>query len=108
MLEESETLHDEEDIVLDPYPKQLAEDAAPDRMDVDGASPKCKKSNDTRKTILSRPQEYKRQFDAVNTLRNSQPTRLAGASRLKHIQPFAYLPWVDIIHVLLDCGAPDG
>ena len=76
---------EEEDVGPDPDP-DLTPDDAPDCMDVDEpdetnkSSPNSDKSADKRSKYIATTLEIQEAFDAVNTLRYSQPTHLAGAS----------------------------
>ena len=84
VLEESETLRDEEDVGPDPDPDLTADDGVADRMDVDESgdasdpSSQSRKVEDGRGKYIATTLEIQEAFDAVNTLRYSQPTHLAG------------------------------
>lgn len=104
VLEESETIRDEADVGPDPDPDLTTDDGAPDRMDVDepGAT-QSEKTEDRRDKYIATTLEIQEAFDAVNTLRYSQPTHLAGTStshlRHKGVCTLSTPGYAPILHV---------
>jgi hypothetical protein len=84
VLEEAEAIRDEEDVGPDPDAGQPSDAVADLPMDVDGVEDQPPEGSpapdDRRAKYIPTTFEIQEAFDAVNTLRYSQPTHLSGAS----------------------------